>query len=86
MRKPLDEMTPDELRRESEYQECHFQNLVKGLDISGPYPKTRFRRCWGACREVVVTIAQIVFWTIVTCGIIVGIVTALIMMVAAVST
>ncbi len=86
MRKPLDEMTPDELRRESEYQEGHFQNLVKGLDISGPYPTSWLSRCWGEYRELVVTTAKIIFWTIVTCGIIVGIVTALIMMVAAVST
>lgn len=85
MRKALDEMTPDELRRERKYQEGHFQNLVKDLNISESYPTSWLSRCWGEWRELVVTTAKIIFWTIVTCGIIIGIVSVLIMMVAAVS-
>ncbi len=64
MRKPLDEMTPEERRAERWYQEDHFQNLVSDMKPRRPLPTTWFGHWWLKWGELTTTTAQIVIGTV----------------------
>ncbi len=72
MRKALDDMSPDELRREKAHQEEHFQHLVSDIQFDTDYPKTWYARWWRKWNEAVITVAKIVFGTVLICGAISG--------------
>ncbi len=72
MRKRLDDMSADELRREKAYQEEHFRHLVSDIPLYKDLPKTWYGKWWREWQELIVTIAAIVFWTVVISGAIVG--------------
>lgn len=52
MRKPLDEMTPEELRAERIWQECHFLELVAHLEDQKS-ATTWYSRLWQKWGEIV---------------------------------
>ena len=72
MRQRLDDMSPDELRREKAYQEEHFRHLVSDLPLAKDLPKTWYGRWWHKWEESIETLAIIAFWTIVLIGVVVG--------------
>ncbi len=72
MRKPLDEMTPEERREEKWYQEDHFRHLVSEMRPQRPIPKTRFERWWCEWGELVTTATHIVVGTALICAAVSG--------------
>ncbi len=84
MRKRLDHMNPDELRRERAYQEEHFLYLVAGIPLYKDLPKTWYGRWWCKWKELIVTLASIVFWTIVIIGVIVGLMIVMVALASAI--
>jgi len=83
MRKRLGAMSPDELRREKLYQEDLFRHLVSDMPFYKNFPKTWYGRWWWTWKEIIVTIATIVFWTIVIIGAIAGLMVVVIPMISA---
>ena len=84
MRKRLDNMSPDELRRERAYQEEHFLYLVADIPLYKDLPKTWYGRWWRKWNELIVTLASIAFWTIVVIGVIVGLMIATVTLASAI--
>ena len=59
MRKPLEDMTPEERRAEAEFQEEHFRHLTSHLEPPKPLPKTWYGRWWRKWGEIVDTTVRI---------------------------
>jgi hypothetical protein len=72
MRKPLDEMTPEELRIEKWWQEEHFRHLVSDMQPVRPVPTTRFGNWWLKWGEVITTTTKIVVGTVLFCAVVSG--------------
>jgi len=72
MRKPIDEMTPEEHRIERHYQENHFQYLVADIPAPKDTPKTWYGRWWRKWSEPVTILGKIIFGTILICAVVCG--------------